>query len=102
MKFTVKLSKSLIEAVQNCANEIKEFLKQAEAIGQQDHRAATIGILKDRVRDLRYEADLLEGVANAYVNNESELLLDKRIEAYAAYKAQEIMRNHEPAVEIQQ
>lgn len=100
MKFTVEVKQSVIEAVQKCVADIKQLLSKAE--GQKDERAATIGLLKDRVRDLRYEADLLEGVANTYAEGVSDMLLDKRIEAYAAYKAQQIMRDHEPAAEIKQ
>lgn len=98
MKFTVEIKQSVIEAVQKCVADIKRLLYEAE--GKQDERAATIGILKDRVRDLRYEADLLEGVANTYAEGVSDMLLDKRIEAYAAFKAQQIIRDNEPAAEI--
>lgn len=98
MKFTVEIKQSVIEAVQKCVADIKRLLSEAE--GKQDERAATIGILKDRVRDLRYEADLLEGVANTYAEGVSDMLLDKRIEAYAAFKAQQIIRDNEPAAEI--
>lgn len=100
MKFTVEIKQSVIEAVQKCVADIKQLLSKAE--GQKDERVATIGLLKDRVRDLRYEADLLEGVANTYAEGVSDMLLDKRIEAYAAYKAQQIIRDHEPAAEIKQ
>lgn len=100
MKFTVEIKQNVIEAVQKCVADIKQLLSKAE--GQKDERAAAIGILKDRARDLRYEADLLEGVANTYAEGVSDMLLDKRIEAYAAYKAQQIMRDHEPSAEIKQ
>lgn len=99
MQFTVQVKQSVIEAVQKCVADIKQLLSSAE--GQQNERVATIGILKDRACDLRYEADLLEGVANAYAEGVSDMLLDKRIEAYAAYKAQQIIRDNEPAAEIQ-
>ena len=59
-----------------------------------------MGMLKDRARDLRYEADLLDGVANTYAEGVSNMLLDKRIEDYAAYKAQQIIRDHEPAYNV--
>ncbi|WP_304833907.1 hypothetical protein [Muribaculum intestinale] len=98
MQFTVKIKKEVIEAVQKCAADIKQLLSNAE--GQQDEKTATVGLLKDRARDLRYEADLLEGVANTYAEGVSDMLLDKRIEDYAAYKAQQIMRDHEPAYNV--
>lgn len=41
-----------------------------------------------------------KGVANTYAEGVSDMLLDKRIEDYAAYKAQQIMRDHEPAYNV--
>lgn len=102
MKFTAKISQSVIDAVAKCAADIKKMLSEAEADGTHDHKEAAVGLLKDRARDLRYEADLLEGVADTYAQGISETLLNKRIEDYAAYKAQQIIRENEPAVEIQQ
>ena len=102
MQFTVQVKQSVIDAVAKCAADIKKMLSEAEADSTQDYKSAAVGLLKDRARDLRYEADLLEGVANTYAEGVSEMLLDKRIEAYAAYKAQQIIRDHEPAVEIKQ
>lgn len=98
MQFNVEIKQSVIEAVKKCAEDIRKMLSQAEE--QKDQQAATVGILKDRVRDLRYEADLLEGVANAYAEGVSDILLDNRIEAYAAYKAQQIIRDHAPIYNV--
>lgn len=98
MQFTVEIKKEVIEAVQKCAADIKQLLSNAE--GNHEEEAAAVGMLKDRARDLRYEADLLEGVANTYAEGVSTMLLDKRIEDYAAYKAQQIIRDHEPAYNV--
>lgn len=97
MQFTVEIKKEVIEAVQKCAADIKQLLSSAEGNHEE---AAAVGMLKDRARDLRYEADLLDGVANTYAEGVSNMLLDKRIEDYAAYKAQQIMRDHEPAYNV--
>ncbi len=102
MQFTVEIQQSVIEAVAKCAADIKKLLSEAEADSTKDHKVATVGILKDRARDMRYEADLLESVADTYAEGISEELLDKRIEAYAAYKAQQIIREHEPAITLKQ
>lgn len=98
MQFTVEIKKEVIEAVQKCAADIKQLLSNAE--GNHEKEAAAVGMLKDRARDLRYEADLLEGLANTYAEGVSTMLLDKRIEDYAAYKAQQIIRDHEPAYNV--
>lgn len=98
MQFTVEIKKEVIEAVQKCAADIKQLLSSAD--GNHEEEAAAVGMLKDRARDLRYEADLLDGVANTYAEGVSNMLLDKRIEDYAAYKAQQIMRDHEPAYNV--
>lgn len=84
--------------MQKCAAEIKKILSDAH--GKHDEEAAAVGLLRDKARDLRYEADLLEGVANAYADGISDMLVDKRIEDYAAYKAQQIMRDHEPIYNV--
>lgn len=73
MQFALEIKQSVIKAVQKCAAEIKQILSDAQ--GRHDE-----------------EADLLEGV--------SDILVDKRIEDYAAYKEQQIIRDHEPIYKV--